>query len=81
MGSAAVGAGLLLGTAIGQEPLPVKIVVTQQLEMTMTNERDSEKQAANERHQRKGGPPPERTPPQGGPPVHDGLEQVRDCHT
>ncbi|MCC8938359.1 hypothetical protein CI1B_10240 [Bradyrhizobium ivorense] len=47
----------------------------------MTNEYPSDKPAASEQDRRKDPPSPERKPPQGGPPVQDGLEQVRDSHT
>ena len=47
----------------------------------MTNEYPSDEQAVSERDQRKDRRSPEYKPPQGGPPMHDGLEQVRDSHT
>ncbi|MEN3351076.1 MAG: hypothetical protein V7632_4711 [Bradyrhizobium sp.] len=47
----------------------------------MKNECPSEEQAVSEREPRKNPPSPEHKPPQGGPPMHDGLEQVRDSHT
>ncbi len=47
----------------------------------MVNERPSEEQAANECKLGKPRPSPEPDRPQGGPPFHDGLEQLRDSHT
>ena len=47
----------------------------------MVNERPSEEQAADECEQAKRRPSPEPNRPQGGPPLRDGLEQLRDSHT
>ena len=47
----------------------------------MMNERPSDEQAASQNEPREGRPNPEPKRPQGGPPLQDGLEQVRDSHT
>ncbi|MGY4571359.1 hypothetical protein GPL21_24070 [Bradyrhizobium pachyrhizi] len=47
----------------------------------MTNDDPSAQRATDQCDQRKERPSPPQNAPQGGPPLSDGLEQLRDSHT
>ncbi|MGY3136716.1 hypothetical protein ACVWZM_007398 [Bradyrhizobium sp. USDA 4501] len=47
----------------------------------MPNDDPSAQRATNQPDQRKERPSPPQHAPQGGPPLSDGLEQLRDSHT